>query len=371
LAIIIFLDKTAAMAAVKVSTFSWRKSGQHFLSRVLDAGWQSQPATQIRLNMIMQVENKKQKTIRTFIMKQPIKITVFAAMLAGIAAVTQAQTPFYSVNGLGGTGGGTAGISVTPSIAPGGSTALTDLGATVNLSFGTGPNGVAGESLVNAATGQPGAQVLAGTLGASSSLSAFTLTMWVNQNTLTLNNYRITEISPGSPATTSSADGTKLFFGLNSGGGLQFYVNNVNGNSTTTDIATSNTWNNAGTLGAIAANTWYFVAVTYDTVAGNALLYSGSQSSPAALAYTYGANVTTAGNLDLSAASSLALTDRFTSARNYPGQIDDVNFYAGALTQSQLDAIRVSEVTPVPEPATLSMLGLGSLVCLMARRRRS
>ena len=291
-------------------------------------------------------------------------------MTAMCGLTVQAQTPIYAVNGFGGTGGGTSGINASPTTAPAGSTSLTDLGATPSLSFGTGPNGVAGESIVNAATGQPGAQVLAGTVGASSSLSAFTITMWVNENTATLNNYRIMEMSPGAPATTGAADGTKLFFGVNAGGGLQFYVNNVNGNTVATDIATAGTWNNSGTLGALNANTWYFEAVTYDSVAGNALLYSGSQSSAATLAYTYGANVTSAGNLDLSTASSIALLDRFSGGRDFPGSLDDVNIYSGALTQSQLDAIRIGELAPVPEPGTLAMLGLGGVLSIIAGFRR-
>ncbi len=196
------------------------------------------------------------------------------------------------------------------------------------FSFGTGVNGTSGESIVNAATGQGGAGVLAGTLGASGSLSAFTLTMWVNQSTATLNNYRLLEISSGSPATTGSADGNTLFLGENSGGGLQYYVNNVNGNSTATDIATANTWNG----GALAANTWYFVAVTYDSVAGQSYLYSGTQSSAATLQYTY-AN-TSGGALNLSSATSISLLDRFSGSRDFPGAIDDVNLYSGALSMT-------------------------------------
>jgi len=303
-----------------------------------------------------------------------IRKLVAATALASLFSMTiQAQTPFYSVNGTGGTGGGTAGVTVTPSISPSGSSTLTDLGATTQFSFGTGPNGVAGESLVNAATGQAGNGVLAGTLGASSSLSTFTLTMWVNQNTAALNNYRILEIASGSPATTGSSDGAStpgLFFGLNAGGGLQFYVNNANGNSVGTSIANgTNSWNNGGTLGSLAANKWYFVAVTYDS-GSSITVYSGDQSDAAVSAATL--SDVAGGALNLSSATSISLLDRFSGGRDYPGSIDDVNLYSGALTQSQLDAIQTAQLIAVPEPATMALLSLSSVVgAMMLRRRRS
>jgi hypothetical protein len=291
------------------------------------------------------------------------KILATFFTLAWAGATLPAQTLLYSVNGSDGTGGGTSGVTVSPSISPSGSSTLTDLGGSTQFSFGTGPDGAAGESIVNSAAGQSGSGVLAGTLGASSSLSAFTLTMWVDLGTANLNNYRLLEISPGSPATTGSSDGTSLFFGLNSGGGLQTYVNNVNGNTTGTDIATAGTWNNGGTLGNVAANTWYFVAVTYDTVGGNSLLYSGDLNDPATLAYTYN---NLAGALNLSSATSIALSDRFSEQRNFPGAIDDVNLYSGALTQSQIQAVQLSEV---PEPSTMSLIGLSVASMVSAIRR--
>jgi Concanavalin A-like lectin/glucanases superfamily/PEP-CTERM motif len=297
------------------------------------------------------------------------KLTVAAMLTSLLTMAAQAQTPFYSVNGLGGTGGGTAGVTVTPGVSPSGSSTLTDLGASTQFSFGTGPNGVAGESIVNSATGQPGNGVLAGTLGASSSLSDFTMTMWVNQNTATLNNYRILEIASGSPPTTGSSDGAStpgLFFGLNAGGGLQFYVNNANGNTVGTSIAGASTWNNGGTLGVLAANTWYFVAVTYDAVSG-AVVYSGDQNDAAISAATLSS---AGGALNLSSATSISLLDRFSGGRNYPGSIDDVNLYSGALTQSQLDAIQAAQLIAVPEPATVALLSLSSVVGAMTLRRR-
>jgi len=301
--------------------------------------------------------------MKTFI----TKLAIIAGLML-LSFLAQAQTLLYSVNGTGGTGGGTSGVSVTPSTAPGGSSALTDLGATTQFSFGTGVDGVAGESIVNGATGQGGSGVLAGTLGASSSLNQFTLTMWVNLSTASINNYRILEISPGAPATTGSADGTSLFLGLNSGGGLQMYVNNVNGNSTSTDIAPAATWNTGGTLGGIAANSWYFVAITYDTIGNTSRLYSGDLADSAILANTYN-NLD--GSLNLSSATSIALLDRFSSGRNFPGAIDDVNLYSGALTQSQIDGIQSSEITPAPEPASLAIICLGGAFSVVIIRRRN
>ncbi len=294
------------------------------------------------------------------------QLLVAAAVTFCFESVAPAQTPFYSVNGTGGTGGGTSGVSLTPFIAPAGSSSLTDLGASTQFSFGIGPNGVAGESIVNAATGQAGAGVLGGTLGASGSLNAFTLTLWVNLSTATPNNYRLFEISPGAPASTATADGTKLFVGLNAGGGLQAYVNNVNGNTVGTDIATANTWNNGGTLGTYTANKWYFVALTYDVTAGTSQLYSGDQGTAATLAYSF--NNTSGGALDLSTDSSLSLLDRFSGGRNWPGAIDDVNVYNGALNQSQIDTIQLASI---PEPSPFALISLGFLGLVAIRRRRS
>jgi hypothetical protein len=199
-------------------------------------------------------------------------------------------TPFYSVTGTNGTGGGTGAISVTPVNAPSGSTALTDLAASGLFSFGTGPGGWAGGSISNAATGQAGSQVLAGTLGAGGVVSNFTMTVWFIQPSAAINNYRLGLISAGSPPTTGSADGgasgNKLFFGENGGGGFQFYVNGQNGNSVGTSIAGPNTWNNNGTLGALQPNTWYFVAITYSAQSNVCILYSGNQFNTAIQAAT-------------------------------------------------------------------------------------
>jgi len=175
--------------------------------------------------LTFQLKNKIMKIISS------LKTALCAMSLtlwSGAVRAVDAPTPFYSVTGTNGTGGGTAGISVTPVNAPSGSTALTDLAASGLFSFGKGSDQLPGGSISNAATGQAGNQCLAGTLGAGGVLSNFTMTVWFMQPSAAINNYRLGLISAGAPANTSRADGgsenngNKMFWGENSGGGFQF-----------------------------------------------------------------------------------------------------------------------------------------------------
>jgi hypothetical protein len=261
-------------------------------------------------------------------------------------------TPWYSVTGTNGTGGGTTNFSLPPIIAPGGSTALTDLAATGLFSFGTGPEGVAGGAISNTWVSQGDLQVLAGTLGAGGVVSNFTLTVWVRQPSAAINTYRLGLISAGSPPNSSSADGNrpgnKLFFGENSGGGLQFYVNNSDGgDSVSKTIAGPNTWNNNGTLGGLQLGRWYFVAITYDSVSNVCVLYSGNQTNACIQAATLiGYGGVLGGPLDLSAATSICLMNRFSGTRAFPGEMDYFNLYTNVLTLVELMAVQLSQLPP-------------------------
>ncbi len=277
---------------------------------------------------------------------------------------TPLPTPFYSVTGTNGTGGGTASISIPPVVAPDGSTPLIDLRGTTNFSFGTDPCGVAGGSISNTWAGRGDLQVLAGTLGAGGVLSNFTLTVWFKQPPATLNNYRLCLISAGVPPTTASADGNKLFLGENAGGGLQFYVNNQNGNSVGTSIAPANSWNNNnGVLGAIQSNTWYFVAITYhidsNPASNSCVLYSGNDinffyGSACISAATYtGLNNDLGGPLDLSTSTSICLMNRFSGGRAFPGELAYFNIYTNALTLDELWTVQFSQMPPPPPPPHL------------------
>lgn len=292
--------------------------------------------------------------------------TALALMLLGIS--TQAQTPLYSVNGLGGTGGGTSGVSVTPGTSPSGSSALSLIAGNSDFTFGTGVNGTPNHAIVNTGTyGNGAGGDLAGTLANAGSLGQLTITMWINAGASPAgNNERLLDISSGSP-TTGSADGNEVFLGLNAGGGIQFYVNNINGNTVGTDISTATVFNG----GTAQTGSWYFLAVTYDSVGQTSLLYTGDTSSSASLAYTF-ANYTapqyTAVNFGTT--SALFLANRPNQARSFPGSIDDVNIYDSALTQSQIQSIQAAQLVPAPEPATLALAGLGGIAMLVAVRRR-
>ena len=209
---------------------------------------------------------------------------------------------------------------------------------------------------------RPGVSVLAGTLGAGGVLSNFTLTVWFRQPSAVINNYRLGLISTGAPPTTargdSGANGNNLFWGENSGGGFQFYVNGRNGNSVGTSIAGPNTWNNGGTLGSLQLGTWYFVAITYhidaNPASNSCVLYSGNDinffyGGACIQAATYtGTGADLGGPLDLTASNSICLMNRFSGGRCFPGELAYFNLYTNALTQEELWTVQYSQMPPPP-----------------------
>jgi hypothetical protein len=285
-------------------------------------------------------------------------ITILCVMtLALWSGAVRAQdappTPFYSVTGTNGTGGGTTSLNLTPVKAPAGSTALVDLRGTTNFSFALGSDGNPTGAITNVWTDRSNPQVLAATLGAGGVLSNFTMTVWFQQPPSTLNNYRLGLISAGAPPTTGSPDGgsslNKMFWGENSGGGFQFYVNNANGNSVGTSIAGPNTWNNNGVIGAIQGNIWYFIAITYhidsNPASNSCVLYCGSQSNTCVQVATYtgGNGLGLGGPLDLSAATSICLMNNFAGNRCFPGEMDYFDLYTNVLTLNQITAVQRSQ----------------------------
>jgi hypothetical protein len=91
-------------------------------------------------------------------------------------------------------------------------------------------------------------------------------------------------------------------------------------------------------------NEWLFLALTYDTVSGNACLYYGTEASPAKLYVVK--NIGPGTNFNFSGTPSFSLGDRPSKGRSFPGWIDEARFYTGAGNASFIETVRQSS-TPV------------------------
>jgi hypothetical protein len=91
-------------------------------------------------------------------------------------------------------------------------------------------------------------------------------------------------------------------------------------------------------------NVWLFLAMTYDTVSGNACLYYGTEASPAKLYVVK--NIGAGTNFNFSGTPSFSLGDRPSKGRSFPGYIDDARFYTGSGDVNFVESVRQSS-TPV------------------------
>lgn len=116
-----------------------------------------------------------------------------------------------------------------------------------------------------------------------------------------------------------------------------------------------------GVLGyqGVALNQWAFIAAVYDQSAGKVSLYVDGN--------LYSEN----GSLD-SGWTSTFIGKNPTFGEYFGGTIDDVFFYNSTLTKSELDSIRANGIggSPVPEPATMVLFGIGSAAMAFARRKK-
>jgi hypothetical protein len=92
-------------------------------------------------------------------------------------------------------------------------------------------------------------------------------------------------------------------------------------------------------------NEWLFLAMTYDTVSGNAALYYGTEASPAKMyvVKNIGAGLT----FDFSGTPSFSVGDRPSKGRSFPGYIDDARFYTGSGDANFIENIRQSATAVV------------------------
>jgi hypothetical protein len=127
-----------------------------------------------------------------------------------------------------------------------------------------------------------------------------------------------------------------------------------------------------GSLNAFGSD-WTFFAVTVDltATANNVNFYLGNASSlNAPITVSYNNAGVAIGSIAFGTADGVAFLNRANEQRGFDGSGDDFRFYSGALDAAGVSAV-YSSANAVPEPVTMTMLGLGSLVGIMTLRRRN
>lgn len=256
----------------------------------------------------------------------------------GVVSVARGQT-LLSHYTLDGSGGDTGSLNIDGT--------LTGTGA-----WGASGSGVGGfdQALsVGSAAGYLGA---ATANNSAFGLSAITITLWVNASA-TANNDRLV-----SNLTTTSGFDFSFFTG-NGGGDFNL---GFGFNSTSGAVQSSST--------KYQTDKWLFVAVTYDSAlaSNNVLFYSGDETASAALNTTS----TKTGAISVSASAlRIGSTPASGSDRTPIALFNDVRIYNGALNAAQLETVRASALSTVPEPSSFAMLaGAAALGGVVARRRR-
>ena len=284
---------------------------------------------------------------------------VLALPAAGQAQTTLYQWDFDPSGGLaptatgGGVGGGTLSIANTV--------------ATTGTVDGAGITGLAGDygldqSSTQYNTTNPASRVTA-SLGSFPTLTAMTVSLWVKSVNWATSagtaNARLLQLN-----SASGLDGDKLYFSLNAG--------SASGNTLQVGINSTGT----GTIntGAVLPNTgsdWVFVSFTWDstlTSGQNISTYLGNTTTSVAQAGSaFGAYTTS-----MASVSALSIGNRDTGSpsRSFDGVIDDIRIFSGALSQAQLETVRLEGIGAIPEPASCAAILGGLALAGVALRRR-
>ena len=177
-------------------------------------------------------------------------------------------------------------------------------------------------------------------------LTNFTVTLWVNlQAAPDVNDRLVSKLNSG------LTEGFDFRFSSTSGQ-LIFVVDNTS-NTSTQNLP-------------VTTNLWQFVAVTYNggLTSANTNFYSGGVATavtPLGTAVTVNAGQ----SADSSVNFEVGGTPASASGRSPNAFFDDVRVYDETLTQSELEAIRLSNI---PEPAAVLLAAFG-MISLGARRR--
>ena len=167
------------------------------------------------------------------------------------------------------------------------------------------------------------------------------------------------------PDYTDTAQGTYVSTGVSAGFGNRFDVRE-SGAGTSLRVEVNGGF--AQSNPAIDDGDWYFIAVTAPeagTVGDIALYVNGNVLSPDR--GTAGRALTTQEGPLVMGAS--VVTNVNQDARVPYGFLDDVQVYDIALTDAQIQSLYANPGSVIPEPATLALLGLGSIGLLKFRRR--
>jgi hypothetical protein len=113
--------------------------------------------------------------------------------------------------------------------------------------------------------------------------------------------------------------------------------------------------------GVVSANTWYMVTVTRDASNNLNLYLNGSLLTSG----------TDAQDISTGASGALAIGNKVSgSAHLTLGNLDEFAFYNTALSASDVATdYSIGSGTPIPEPASLSLLALGGIALLTRRRK--
>lgn len=132
-----------------------------------------------------------------------------------------------------------------------------------------------------------------------------------------------------------------------------------------------------------ATNEWVFFAVTFDgtSTTDNVKFYVGSQASEVSLVTTASIGATmanpNAATLVVGNSSWLLPSGPQVNNRPFDGVMDNFRIYGalsgagGMLSLSELEGIRLNDVTPIPEPSSaIALAGLAGLSLAVCSRRR-
>ena len=274
---------------------------------------------------------------------RPLAILAMLAssMLLGTAFAQTLQLRYTFEDGPGTTTTSSGALPVVLNMVSGSGLAAVDLHGPANSgvqnqghSLNLSTNPISGNPAANAAayavtTGNT-------TLGQLGVVSNFTATVWFKMTSLVTNqvNNACRFFVLATNGVTDSGSQNDICMEIGVGTGVTFPRNSILLNLNNVASVSAPIYYNFPT------NEWLFVAMTYDSVSGNASIYFGSEASPAKLyvVKTVGAGT----NFNFGSSASLSIGNRPSGARDFPGWIDEFRFYTGTGDANFVENVRQS-----------------------------